>query len=35
MDENMQRFSLRDLFKTVKQCGNSAAVKANRMGDLS
>lgn len=31
----MQPFSLRNIFKTVKQCGNSAAVKANRLGDLS
>lgn len=31
----MQCFSLRDLFKIEKQCGNSAAVKANRLRDLS
>lgn len=28
-------FSPRDLFKIVKHCGNSAAVKTNRLGDLS
>lgn len=30
----MQCFSPRDLFKTARHCGNSAAVKTNRLGDL-